>query len=140
MKLLSSCETTALALADVTRLRLIRLFSTAPIELCLCDLSAGLELPAYKLSRHLKVLREAGVLSARKEGRWLFHKLSTAQHHLKHLAAMVSALPDEGRVFSADRKRLEKTLKARDYEKCQTGCPPLKVKAPAETEKTCAQC
>ena len=58
-----------IALADLTRVRLIRLFTGSEVELCLCDLTKSMQEPTYKLSRHLKVLREAGVLSAKKEGR-----------------------------------------------------------------------
>src|SRR4051812_25059008 len=63
------------SLADFTRVRIIYLLAKTDEEACLCELSDALEEPEYKLSRHVKILRQAGLLSAMKEGRWIYHRL-----------------------------------------------------------------
>jgi len=52
------------SLADETRLRIIRLMVATAEESCLCELVDSLLEPSYKLSRHLKILRQAGLLSS----------------------------------------------------------------------------
>jgi ArsR family transcriptional regulator len=61
-------------LADETRRRLLCLI-LAEEELCVCELYYALDMIQPKVSRHLGVMREAGVLSVRKEGTWVFYRL-----------------------------------------------------------------
>lgn len=63
------------ALADPTRIRIVRLLAETREEACLCELVDSILEPQYKLSRHVKVLRQAGLLTAEKEGRWVYHRL-----------------------------------------------------------------
>ena len=44
-------------------------------ERCVCDLTSDLDLAQSKLSFHLKVLKEAGLIRARQEGRWIYYRL-----------------------------------------------------------------
>ena len=62
------------ALGDPTRLRIVVLLLDR--ELCVCDLSATLELPQPSISRHMAVLRSAGLVQVRRDGRWLHYRLS----------------------------------------------------------------
>jgi ArsR family transcriptional regulator len=62
------------ALADPTRLLIVRLLRER--ELCVCEIQSALEEPQYKVSRHLAVLRNAGVVQARKQGLWMHYELS----------------------------------------------------------------
>jgi ArsR family transcriptional regulator len=61
------------ALADPVRLRVIE--SLGGGERCVCELTAELGLAQSKLSFHLKVMRQAGLLHAREEGRWIYYRL-----------------------------------------------------------------
>ncbi|MCP9848352.1 helix-turn-helix transcriptional regulator [Cyanobium sp. Morenito 9A2] len=61
------------ALADPLRLRVIE--ALAHGEKCVCDLTSELDLAQSKLSFHLKVLKEAGLLADRQEGRWIYYRL-----------------------------------------------------------------
>ena len=61
------------ALADPTRLRLLNLISQQ--EMCVCYFTAVLRVPQPKISRHLAYLRKAGIVSARREGKWMHYKL-----------------------------------------------------------------
>lgn len=61
------------ALADPIRLQVVE--TLAGGERCVCDLTADLDLAQSKLSFHLKVLKEAGLIAARQQGRWIYYRL-----------------------------------------------------------------
>lgn len=62
------------ALADRTRLRLINLMGED--EVCVCYLVEALKLTQPKISRHLAYLRRAGIVSARRDGKWMHYRLA----------------------------------------------------------------
>lgn len=109
------------ALADPLRIRIVRLLATTSEEACLCEFVDSLLEAQYKLSRHVKSLRQAGILSASKDGRWIYHKLVGEAALLKHLYAFVRALPDDGGVFASDVQRFRKRLRLRDNGRCKVG-------------------
>lgn len=119
------------ALADETRLRVVRLMAVTGEESCLCELVDSLLEPSYKLSRHLKILRQAGLLASRKEGRWVYHRLVREPAHLEQLFSTVQALPDPNGIYSADLGRFRERLYLREEGRCQIGIQSeaLKVKA-----------
>ncbi len=61
------------ALSDETRLAILELLHGG--ERCVCDLQSDLDAAQSRLSFHLKVLREAGLVSDRKEGRWSYYAI-----------------------------------------------------------------
>jgi len=61
------------ALADPTRLRLLNLISEG--EICVCYFVQVLDAPQPKISRHLAYLRRAGIVNARREGKWMHYGL-----------------------------------------------------------------
>lgn len=61
------------ALADPIRLRVI--VALAEDERCVCELTDDLSLAQSKLSFHLRVLREAGLIAARQQGRWMYYRV-----------------------------------------------------------------
>ena len=61
------------ALADPTRLRLLNLM--AGREVCVCYFVAILQQAQPKISRHLAYLRSAGIVSARREGKWMHYRI-----------------------------------------------------------------
>jgi ArsR family transcriptional regulator len=61
------------ALADEKRLRIVDLLRGG--ELCVCDLTAALEAGQSLLSFHLKTLKEAGLVTDRRDGRWVHYSL-----------------------------------------------------------------
>ena len=62
-------------LSDDTRLSIVLLLREMG-ELCVCDIGAALDAPQPKISRHLGMLRDAGLLRDRKEGKWVHYRLS----------------------------------------------------------------
>ena len=107
------------ALSDFTRLRVVRLLATSKDEACLCELSQCLGEPEYKLSRHLKQLRQSGLLSAEKDGRWIYHSLPFAEAPLNELFRFVMKIPDSTGIFSKDLSEFQKRVAARMGERCR---------------------
>ncbi len=66
--------TTFRALADPTRVQIVWLLAEVA-ELCVCDINTNFALEASTMSHHLKVLREAGLISSEKRGLWVFYRL-----------------------------------------------------------------
>jgi ArsR family transcriptional regulator len=62
------------ALGDETRLRLIEQLRDG--EQCVCDLTDELEAGQSRLSFHLKTLKDAGVVTDRRQGRWVYYALN----------------------------------------------------------------
>jgi ArsR family transcriptional regulator len=62
------------ALGDETRLRLIDRLRQG--EQCVCDLTDELEAGQSRLSFHLKTLKDAGVVTDRRDGRWVYYALN----------------------------------------------------------------
>jgi ArsR family transcriptional regulator len=76
------------ALSDPIRLRLIEALATG--ERCVCDLTGELGLAQSRLSFHLKVLKDAELIEAREDGRWVYYRLNPLA--LEQLRCWLSAL------------------------------------------------
>jgi ArsR family transcriptional regulator, arsenate/arsenite/antimonite-responsive transcriptional repressor len=63
------------ALADGSRLRVIAALSRYP-ELCVCQITELLGLATATVSRHISVLQNAGLVESRKDGRWVYYRIS----------------------------------------------------------------
>lgn len=61
------------AIAEETRLRIVQLLTGG--ERCVCELQADLGAAQSRLSFHLKKLKDAGVVTDRREGRWVYYSL-----------------------------------------------------------------
>lgn len=61
------------ALADPRRLEILEVLGGG--ERCVCDLTGELGLAQSRLSFHLKVMKQAGLLEAREQGRWIYYRL-----------------------------------------------------------------
>ena len=105
------------ALADRTRLRLLNLMDGR--EVCVCYFVEILGQSQPKISRHLAYLRRAGVVAARREGKWVHYKIVVPDNTgaVKILRETLAALrQDKG--MQADLSRLNKSC-----------CEPQKVSA-----------
>jgi ArsR family transcriptional regulator len=78
------------AAGDPHRLALLRALTAGPT--CVCELQVQVPLPGNRLSYHLKVLREAGLITGTKRGRWIDYALVDGA--LDRLRAAVPQLPD----------------------------------------------
>lgn len=95
------------ALSDETRLRIIKLLEQG--ELCVCDITAALDMVQPKVSFHLNTLKEAGFIRDRKQGRWIHYRLNDQDLIRRMLLLSVCERMRDGEVLD-DRKRLEAFL------------------------------
>ena len=95
------------ALGDNTRLRLLNLMGEQ--EVCVCYFVEILGSPQPKISRHLAYLRSAGIVSARREGKWMHYRIVMPPHigAAQILQQTLGWLKEE-RAMQADRARLTK--------------------------------
>ncbi len=107
------------ALADTTRLRLLNLI--AGREVCVCYLVEVLRQSQPKISRHLAYLRKAGIVEARREGKWMHYRLSEPSdgETAGILAAVLAAL------------RHEKAMQTDETKLARACCAPQKLVLPA---------
>src|SRR3990172_2162453 len=91
------------ALSDETRLRILKLLEQG--ELCVCDIVAALDLVQPKVSFHLSVLKEAGLIKDRRQGRWSHYRLDESD--LFRRVLLLSACERmRDTAIAEDRKRL----------------------------------
>ncbi len=108
------------ALSDETRLRMLNLLIISETELCVCEFTDVLEIPTYNVSKHLKILKTAGLLNERKEGRWVYFGLTTKKEKfLNLLFEAVKEMPT--RQLKADLRELQKRFDIRVGGKCLLG-------------------
>lgn len=77
------------ALADPTRLRMLHLLSRHD-SLCVCEVEAAFDLGQPTISHHLKILREAGLVTVERRGTWAYY--AVARHAVRELVSDLEAL------------------------------------------------
>ncbi len=92
------------ALSEETRLRILKLLEQG--ELCVCEIVAALDIIQPKVSFHLNVLKEAGFLKDRKQGRWTHYRIDDSDFFRRFLlVSVLERIPKEA--LAEDTKRLE---------------------------------
>jgi len=76
------------ALSDETRLEIIELLRKG--ERCVCELTDTLDAAQSRLSFHLRVLKDAGIVRDRKDGRWVYYELD--REAFEEVETLVSAM------------------------------------------------
>lgn len=95
------------ALSDRTRLRLLNLMSGR--EVCVCYFVEILGQSQPKISRHLAYLRRAGIVAARREGKWMHYKIAVPAHAgAARLLRETLAVLREEKTMQADLMRFSK--------------------------------
>jgi ArsR family transcriptional regulator len=93
------------ALGDRTRLRLLNLMGEQ--EICVCYFVEILGSPQPKISRHLAYLRSAGIVSARREGKWMHYRIVMPPHiGATQILRQTMEWLREDKGMQADRSRL----------------------------------
>ena len=118
-----------LALADKTRLRLLNLMRED--EICVCYFTEVLGESQPKISRHLAYLRNAGLVSARREGKWMHYQIEFPDNQLakRILLETLKGLEAQDQI-DEDYRKLEQVC-------CSVEAPVTIMKAP--TPKTFAE-
>jgi len=101
------------ALADPTRLRILALLAAG--EVCVCDIHESLAISQPKASRHLGLLRRAGLVETRRDGLWVHYRLLHSPDPMATavVQAVIGTLPSIDTI-RRDARRLERA----------TGCRP----------------
>ena len=80
------------ALSDLTRLSILQRLRLG--ERCVCELTDALDAAQSRLSFHLKVLKDAGLVSDRREGRWMYYTLNAdALAEISELVESLASAP-----------------------------------------------
>ncbi len=96
------------ALGDVTRLRLLNLMGEQ--EICVCYFVEVLRQDQPKISRHLAYLRSAGIVQARRDGKWMHYRIVMPPNvGAAQVLQQTLAWLKEERIMQADRARLAET-------------------------------
>ncbi len=106
---------TAGALSDISRMRMVAALMHCE-ELCVCQLTALLGFAASTVSRHIGLLQDAGVVKSRKDGRWVYYRLSDGiPSYLREW--FIEEVYETGRAES-DREKLKEILSRDPAELC----------------------
>jgi len=105
------------SLSDETRLRVIKLLEHG--ELCVCDITAALDMVQPKVSFHLGTLKQAGLIKDRKQGKWIHYRLNDGDLFKRMLLLSICEKAD-GAFIAEDRKRLAGFLKKKRGADCDT--------------------
>ena len=99
-------ESVGRAISDRNRIRILKMLE--PGELCVCQITAILGLAPASASKHLSLLRMAGLLTHRKEGRWVYYRLSAHPNnpYAPAVLEMMGASLEDDPVIAEDRRRL----------------------------------
>jgi ArsR family transcriptional regulator, arsenate/arsenite/antimonite-responsive transcriptional repressor len=111
--------TFARALADATRLRVVAALRQR--ELCVCELCDALEATQSTLSTHLTLLRNAGITRTRKQGKWIYYRLSDQATPLIETFLRHFADAKRDKRMRRDTDRVRQRLKLRENGCCNVG-------------------
>jgi ArsR family transcriptional regulator, arsenate/arsenite/antimonite-responsive transcriptional repressor len=95
------------ALSDPNRIRILKMLESR--ELCVCEVREVLNLSISTVSKHLSILRDAGLIADAKDGKWVNYHLSTADAGSivrSQLTLIEKAFADDAQIKS-DKKKLK---------------------------------
>lgn len=101
------------ALSDQTRLRIYMILAES--ELCVCELTCALDMEQSRISHSLKVLREAGLITSRRIGKWMFYSIPSKRDY----QWLSCGIKENIEVLKEDKKRLYKCRDENIREKFQ---------------------
>lgn len=113
------------ALADDTRVRVLKLLSRG--ELCVCEIAAALEMEQPRLSFHLRILKEAGIVMDRRQERWILYRLNDTDMFLRFLFLAIQEKNPDAQALD-DFNRLELF--------CRSGRPCMKIGVKVKSVKS----
>jgi len=106
------------ALADESRIRILAALKLG--ELCVCQITELLQLAPSTVSKHLYLLKQAGLVDSRKDGRWIYYSLprNDAPKIVRDWLGVLLRSAAEEKICSDDRKSLRAILKMDAEELC----------------------
>ena len=118
------------ALADRTRLRLLNLMGSD--EVCVCYFVEVLKTPQPKISRHLAYLRRAGIVEARREGKWMHYRaINPSNPQAADVFATVRKWLSNDSAMQRDRSRLTNLCCAPAPSQLRGAPKPIQIAGPS---------
>lgn len=115
---LAQATNLARAVADETRLRLLMLLQ--PQELCACQIVEVFDLANSTVSKHLSLLKQAGLLTSRKSGRWIYYRWpERPEAAVTQTLQWVQNLLQHAPQTAADRAQVQQILQLDPVELCR---------------------
>src|SRR5579875_1444992 len=102
------------AAGEPTRLRILALLARE--ELAVLELCRVLDQSQPRVSRHLKLLTEAGLVERFPDGAWVFHRLAAAEPARSFVEGVLDQIPEDDPAYLADRRRLAEVRAGRAAE------------------------
>ncbi len=117
------------AVGDPTRTRILKLLEAG--GLCVCQVQAVLGLAPSTVSKHLAILKHAGLVEDRRDGKWIEYALSEGSHnpHVDRVLALLRGPLDREPAVLADRRRLREIRSIPRVELC--ALPSARVPTPS---------
>lgn len=108
--MLTQFEIAAKAVADPSRVRILKLLEHG--ELCVCQITAALDLATATISKHLSLLRTVGLTQQRRDGKWVYYRLadSDTNPYARRLLAVVADIPATDPILGSDGAQLAKVM------------------------------
>ena len=100
------------SLSDETKLRILKILQERD-ELCVCEIMQALNISQSRASRNLGVLKNAGFITDRREGLWVYYSINKEKANEYHIAVnkLVKDWLNDEEIILEDRKQLKKAVK-----------------------------
>jgi ArsR family transcriptional regulator, arsenate/arsenite/antimonite-responsive transcriptional repressor len=108
------------ALEDSTRLRIINLLLNSTEPLCVVEIVESIDTPQYKVSKHLAILKNSGLIDYTRDGTWIYYSTALANEPQNILFTFLKNFLDE-EIFANDIKKLNERLELRINGRCVQG-------------------
>lgn len=108
--MLEAFDIVSSAVADPSRVRILKLLEAG--ELCVCQITTVLDLAPATVSKHLALLKSAGLVQLRREGKWAYYRLAehTLNDYARPFLALVEKSLRDDRTIASDQRLLALVL------------------------------
>lgn len=95
------------AVSDINRIRILKMLFIRP--LCVCEVKEILNLATSTVSKHLSILRDAGLIRDEKDGKWVNYYLNfdLNDEYGRHILPLIQSWFQEDKTILTDRKKVE---------------------------------
>jgi ArsR family transcriptional regulator, arsenate/arsenite/antimonite-responsive transcriptional repressor len=98
-------------LGDETRLRIMKILLEKE-GLCVCEIIQALGTSQTRVSKHLRILKDAGLVKSKKKGLWVHYSINkNSSKNIKEVLLLLKHILNDDRILIKDRKRLSKAVK-----------------------------